>query len=83
MIEFFELSECYGCLQPRQQCIDYLSRLFWKLSQSDDFLAKLNYDLIVLILSQQQLCIADGERDMYNAVKRVRFIEKLPNLIGR
>lgn len=43
VIEFLELSKSYGCLRSKDQCIAYLARFYWKLSQSDEFLKKLRF----------------------------------------
>jgi len=82
VIEFLELSKSYGCLRSKDQCIAYLARFYWKLSQNDEFLKKLSYDLMLLIYSQPELCIVEGEKDMYNAMKRWIFIQ-CEDKIGR
>ncbi|KAI6177894.1 BTB/POZ domain containing protein [Aphelenchoides bicaudatus] len=76
VLEFWDLCQAYGCLRAREQIISYLTHYFWKLSQEDEFLGGISYDLLLLTISQPQLCVAEGEKDLYTAVKKWIYIQE-------
>ncbi|CAD5218973.1 unnamed protein product [Bursaphelenchus okinawaensis] len=74
ILNFLELSEAYGCTKTREASMLLLERLFWKFSQKTTFLEKLTYDHLLEICCRRDLCICEGEKDLYHAIRRWFYI---------
>ncbi|KAI6226457.1 BTB domain-containing protein [Aphelenchoides fujianensis] len=76
VVDYLELSELYGVSACKERCMQYLAHMFWRLLQSNEFLQKMSASLFELILVHKDLCVIEGERDIYDAIKRWIFIHE-------
>ncbi|KAI6216079.1 hypothetical protein M3Y94_00461100 [Aphelenchoides besseyi] len=76
VVDYYELSALYGTSKCRDRCIRYMANMFWRLARSADFLKQLSIELFEIILRQSDLCVTEGERDIYNAIKNWVYIHE-------
>ncbi|CAD5225746.1 unnamed protein product [Bursaphelenchus xylophilus] len=74
VLEYLELASAYGCQTTREAAMVLLERMFWKYSQDPAFLKRLSYDTLVEVCARRDLCICEGEKDLYHAIRRWFYI---------